>query len=103
MSGPYACFSSMYVKNLPAAHAFAMVGLHNLPSVFLLFYGSPFFYGLPHLGARPCFTVGFAFLQLTHFPATISCHTTLLFLLQSCLPQSYWAFLGLPFILLPMA
>ena len=47
--------------------------------------------------------VGFAFLQPTLFLATISCHTTLSFLLQSCLPRSYWASLGLPFIFLPMA
>ena len=33
-SGPCACLSSMYVQNLPTAHAFAMVGLHSLPSVF---------------------------------------------------------------------
>ena len=32
-SGPCACFSSMYVQNLPAAHAFAVVGLHSLLSV----------------------------------------------------------------------
>ena len=69
---------------------------------FLLFSGSPFLYGLPHLGAGPCLTVGFAFLQLTFFPVTISCHTTLSFLLRSCLLQSCRASLGLPFILLPM-
>ena len=33
-SGPYACLSFIYVQNLPTAHAFAMVGLHSLPSVF---------------------------------------------------------------------
>ena len=55
---------------------------------FWLFSGSPFLYGLPYLGTGPCLTVGFAFLQLTRFPATISCHTTLSFLLRSCLPQS---------------
>ena len=70
---------------------------------FLLFSSSPFLYGLPYLGTRPCLTVGFAFLQSILFPATISCHTTLSFLLQNCLPQSCWASLGLPFILLPMA
>ena len=31
---PYACLCSMYVQNLLAAHAFAMIGLHSLPSVF---------------------------------------------------------------------
>ena len=47
--------------------------------------------------------MGFAFLRLILFLATIFCHTTLLFLLRNCLPQSYWVSLGLPFILLPMA
>ena len=47
--------------------AFAVVGLHSLPSVFDYFFGSPFFYGLPHLGARPCLTMDFAFLQPTIF------------------------------------
>ena len=70
---------------------------------FLLFSGSPFLYGLPYLRTRPCLTVGFAFLQPTIFPATISYHITLSFLLRSCLPQSCWASLGLPFILLSMA
>ena len=70
---------------------------------FLLFSGSPFLYGLPYLGTGPCLTMGFAFLQPTLFPAIISCHTILSFLLRSCWPQSSWASLGLPFILLPMA
>ena len=33
-SGPCACLSSMYVQNLPTAHAFAVVSLHSLSSVF---------------------------------------------------------------------
>ena len=103
MSGPCVCLSFMYIQNLPATHAFAVVGLHSLPSVFWLFFGFPFFYGLLHSGAGPCLTMGFAFLQPTIFSATISCHTTLSFLLRICLPQSCWASLGLPFILLPMA
>ena len=37
-----------------------------------------------------------------HFSATPFYHTTLSFLLWSCLPQSCWASLSLPFILLPM-
>ena len=42
--------------------------------------------------------------SLAHpFSVTPSCHTALSFLLWSCLPQSCWASLGLPFILLPMA
>ena len=45
--------------------------------------------------------MGFAFLQPTLFLATISYHTTLSFLLRSCLPQSCWTSLGLPFILFP--
>ena len=100
---PCACLFSMYVQNLLAAHAFAVVGLHSLPSVFDYFFGSPFFYGLPNLWAGPYLMVGFAFLHPTLFSATISCHTTLSFLLRSCWPQSSWASLGLPFILLPMA
>ena len=103
MSGPCVCLSSMYVQNLPTAHAFVVVGLHSLLSVFWLFFGFPFFYGLPHLGVGPCLTMGFAFLQPTLFSATISCHTTLSFLLRICLPQSCWASLGLPFILPSMA
>ena len=70
---------------------------------FLLFFGFPFFYSLPHLGAGPCLTVGFAFLQSTLFSTPISCHATLSFLLRNCLPQSCRASLGLLFILLPMA
>ena len=66
-SGSCVCLFSMYVQNLLAAHAFAVVGLHSLPSVFDYFFGSPFFYGLPHLGAGPCLTVDFAFLQPTLF------------------------------------
>ena len=102
-SRPCACLSSTYVQNLLAAYAFAMVGLHSLPFVFLLFFGSPLLYGLPYLGTGPCLTVSFAFLQPTLFPATLSCHTTLSFLLRSHLPQSCWASLGLLFILLLMA
>ena len=34
---------------------------------FWLFSGSPFFYGLPHLGAGLCLMVGFAFLHPTFF------------------------------------
>ena len=52
---------------------------------FWLFSGSSFLYGLPYLGTGPCLTMGFAFLQPTPFLATISCHTTLSFLLRSCL------------------
>ena len=70
---------------------------------FLLFFCSTFLYGLPYLGTGPCLIVGFAFHQPTIFSATISCHTTLSFLLRNCLPQSCWAPLGMPFILLPMA
>ena len=101
-SRPCVCLSSMYVQNLPAAHAFAMIGLHSLPSIFDYFSGSTFLYGLPYLGTGPCLIVGFAFHQPTIFSATISCHTTLSFFLKSCLLQSCRASLGLPFILLPI-
>ena len=70
---------------------------------FLLFSSSPFLYGLPYLGTGPCLTVSFAFLQPILFPVTLSCHTTLSFMLRSCLPQFCWASLGLSFILLLMA
>ena len=51
---------------------------------FLLLSGFPSLYGLPYLGAGSCLTVSFAFLQPTLFPATISCHITLSFLLRNC-------------------
>ena len=54
---------------------------------FWIFSSSPFLYGLPHLRARPCLMVDFTFLQPTLFSATISCHTTLSFLLRSCCPN----------------
>ena len=57
----------MYVQNLPAAHAFTVVGLHSLPSVFDYFSDSPFLYSLPYLRTGSCLTVGFAFLQPTLF------------------------------------
>ena len=37
-SRPYACLSSMYVQNLSAAYAFAVVDLHNLLSIFTIFW-----------------------------------------------------------------
>jgi len=67
----------MYVQNLPVTYAFAVVGLHSLPSVFDYFLIFPLLYGLPYSGAGPCLVVGFAFLQPTLFHATLSCHTTL--------------------------
>ena len=70
---------------------------------FLIIFWFPFPLWLHYLGTGPCLTMGFAFLQPTLFPAIISCHTILSFLLRSCWPQSSWASLGLPFILLPMA
>ena len=90
MSGSCACLSFLYVQNLPAVHAFAVVGLHNLPSIFWLFFGLPFFYDLPHLEAGPCLTMCFAFLQPTLFSATISCHITLSFLLWSCCESAFF-------------
>ena len=54
-SEPCACLSSMYVQNLPAAHAFAVVGLHNLPSVFDYF--------LVPLSFMACPTRGWALLD----------------------------------------
>ena len=46
---------------------------------------------------------GFTFLQSTLFLATLSCHTTLSFILRSYLLQFCLASLGLLFILLLMA
>ena len=51
----------------------AQSAVHSWP-----FSGFPFLYGLPYS------RLGLAFLQPTLFPATISCHTTLSFLLRSC-------------------
>ena len=65
-----ACLSSMYVQNLPAAHASAMIGLHSMLSIFDYFLVSLSFMVCP-IRAGPCLTVGFAFLQPTLFPATI--------------------------------
>ena len=65
--GPCACLSFTYVQNLPVAYAFAVVGLHSLPSVFYYFLVPFFLYGLPYLGIGLCLTVGFAFLQPTLF------------------------------------
>ena len=67
---------------------------------------SPIFYALLPLGAGFCRIMGFpSFSLLFYFfcsLAIIFCHTTLSFLLWCYLTQSCWAFLGLPFILLPM-
>ena len=46
-SRPCACLSSMYVQNLSAAHAFAVVGLHILPSIFYYFLVSLSFMACP--------------------------------------------------------
>ena len=102
-SGPYACLYSMYVqKSVCCSYV-----CHGWPAQsairFLTIFWFPFLYGLPCLGIGPFLMVGFAFLQPTLFSTTIFCHITLSFLLRSCLPQSCWASLGLPFILLSMA
>ena len=52
--------------------------------LFLTIFWFSFPLWLALFGAGPCLTVGFAFLQPTIFPATISCHTTLSFMLWSC-------------------
>ena len=70
---------------------------------FFTIFWLPFPLWLAPLRVGLCLTMGFAFLLPTLFPTTISCHTTLSFLLRNCLPQSCWASLCLPFILLPMA
>ena len=49
-SGPCACLFSMYVQNLPTAHAFAVVGLHSLSNVFNYFLVSLSFMACPIQG-----------------------------------------------------
>ena len=93
-SKPCTCLSSMYVQNLLAVHAFAVVGLHSLPFVFDYFLVFPFLYGFLYSGAGPCLAVGFAVLQPTLFLATLSCHTTLSFLLRSCFASIWLGLFG---------
>ena len=65
MSGPYACFTFMYVQNLSVAHGLE-ARLLSLPFIFdflwrELFFDVSFFDGLLPLGAGPCLIVGFYF------------------------------------------
>ena len=98
-----ACPSSMYVQNLPAAHASAMVGLHSLRSVLNHFLVSLSFMACPIRGwalldGGLCFFFSPPFFLLLSLaiPLYHSCCEVVLF-------QSGWAPLGLPFILPLMA
>ena len=94
-SRPCACLSSMYVQNLPATHVSVVVGLHSLPSVLDYFLVSLSFYGLPYSRLGLAWRWALLFLQPTLFPATISCHTTLSFLLRSCFTSIWLCLFGL--------
>ena len=91
VSGPYACSTSVYVQNLPTAHAFAMVMrlvCTFCPPSLTSYVVSCFLISHPFMvapfGARLCLIVGFfsfspffcSFLQ-----SCIACHTILIFLL----------------------
>ena len=104
-SGPCVCLSSMYVQNLPVAHASAVVGLHNLPSILDHFLVSISFMACPIRGwalldGELCFFFFFS-------PPFFLLPSPAILLYHSCyevvLPQSGWVFLGLPFILPLMA
>ena len=102
MSRPCACFTSMYVQNLSAAHAFTVVWrlVYTFCRPSLAFY-------------RACSLWGLGFAWLLAFPPSthsfalfcnlcISCWAILPFLLWCYLTQDYWAFSGLLPILLSM-
>ena len=62
---------------------------------FFIIFWFPFPLWLVLFKVRPCLMVGFAFLQPTFFPTTISYHTTLSFLLRSCLALIWLGLFGL--------
>ena len=101
-SGPCACFFSMCVQNLLAAHASAAVGLHSLLSVLNNFLVSLSFMACPIRGWA-LLDGGFYFffsppflLLSSAIPLHRSCCKVILL-------QIGWASLGLPFILPLMA
>ena len=61
---------------------------------FLTIFWFPFPLWLALFGVGPRLMVGFAFLQPTLLPATISYHTTPSFLLQSCFASNWVGFFG---------
>ena len=102
-SGPCTCLSSIYIQNMLVAHTFAVIGPHSLPSALNHFLVSLSFMACPIRGwalldGGLCFFFSPPFFQLPS-PAIQLYH--------SCcgivLPQSGWASLELPFILLLMA
>ena len=81
MSRPYACLSSMYVQNLPTAHAFIVIGLHSLLSIFYYFLVSLSFMACPTQGlglawwwALPFFSPPFFLLPSPAIPLYHSCY-----------------------------
>ena len=101
--GPCTCLFSMYIQNLPTAHVSTVVGLHSLPSILVHFLVSLSFMACPIRGwalldGGLCFFFNPPFFLLPSpvIPLYHSC-------CEVVLPQSGWASLGLPFILLLMA
>ena len=80
MSGPCACFTSMYVQNLPTAHAFVVAWRLVYTSCYpsLTFYGVScfliFLYGLLPLWGWALFDCGFFFLQPTLLRLSVVLH-----------------------------
>ena len=97
------CLSSMYVQNLLTAHAFVVVGLHSLPSVFDYFLVFPFFYDLPYSGTGLTWRWALLFFSPPFFLLPSPAIPLYYSYCEIVLPQSGWAFLGLPFIILLMA
>ena len=101
--GPCACLSSMYVQNLPTAHASVVIGPHSLSSVLDYFLVSLSFMACPLRGwallnGGLCFFFSPPFFLLLSptIPLYHSCCEVVLF-------QSSWVPLGLPLILPLMA
>ena len=102
-SGPCMYLSSMNVQKLLTAHAFTVVGLHNLSSVLDHFLFSLSFMACPIRGWALLngglfffFGPPFFLLLSPAMPLHHSC-------CKVVLPQTGWTSLGLPFILPPMA
>ena len=123
-SGPCVCLSSMYVQNLSAAHASAVVSLHSLSSVLdyflvslsfmacpiwgwalldggLCFFLSPPFFLLLSFLLRSlfCFNLSFILPLMTQQDHWFLCYTTSGLLCSICFPLGVpdpFTFLGLP-------
>ena len=113
MSGPYACSTSVYVQNLSATHAFAVVWrlVYAFCCSSLTLYGGNYFL-TPHSLQFASFKgwvllgCGLSFLDpiLCSFcnPTATSCYTNLLFLSRCYLACTCWASLDVLLILLLM-